>query len=217
MPETMVLMDGRRLVYATSGDKDDAPLVFHHGNPGTCLLGSLFDTVAREQNVRVIAPTRPGYGGSDPADTTLETWATDCEELARHLSLDSFTSAGFSAGGPFALAVAEQLSDRVCAVGLVGAIVPESDGGPLKTLSRVPLALGATLRAVRLVARVRGPEFVLGQFTAEPVDPSTTNAVSQDFRRACRTTGGRSAGEPPVRRRVVVAGSERPDPRVARR
>lgn len=62
-PETMVLPDGRRLAYKTHGDEGGSPLVFHHEIPGTCLLSSLFDTVAREQNVRVIAPTGPGYGG----------------------------------------------------------------------------------------------------------------------------------------------------------
>ncbi|UPM43628.1 alpha/beta fold hydrolase [Halocatena salina] len=188
--ETLVLPDGRRLAYATYGDEDGAPLVFHHGIPGTCFLGSLFENAAREQGSWVIAPTRPGYGESDPHDTTLETWATDCEVLADHLSLDSFAVAGFSGGGPFALAVAEQ-SDRVSAVGLVGALVPENDGGLLETLSRVSPALEATLCVVRWVARVRGPEFVLGQFTGETVDSSTASAVSQDFRRALagRPTG----------------------------
>ncbi len=189
-PETMVLPDGRTLAYATHGREGGVPLVFHHGIPGSSLLGSLLDTAAREQGVRVIAPSRPGYGASDPHDTTLKTWATDCAALADHLSLDSFAVAGFSGGGPFALAVAER-SDRVAGVGLVGAIVPESDGGLLETLSRVPPALGAAFRASEWIARVRSPEFVLRQFTVESVDRETKNTVYRDFRTAL---DGRPAG-----------------------
>lgn len=60
-PETMVLPDGRQLAYSTHGCEDGAVLVFHHGIPGSRVLGSLLETVACEAGVRVIAPSRPGY------------------------------------------------------------------------------------------------------------------------------------------------------------
>lgn len=190
-PETVTLPDGRQLAYATYGCEDGTPFVFHHGVPGSRVLGSLFDSVACERGVRVIAPTRPGYGRSAPFGTTLETWATDCAVLADHLSLDSFTAAGFSGGGPFALAVAEQLSNRVNAVGLVGAIVPENDSGLFETLARVPPVLGTVFRATEWMVRVRGSEFVVRQLTSEAVDPSTENTVYRDFRTALeRETAG---------------------------
>lgn len=179
-PETMGLPDGRTLAYTNYGQPEGEPLIFHHGIPGSCLLGSLLDTAAREAGVCVIVPSRPGYGASDPHETTLATWAADCEALADHLSIGSFAVAGFSGGGPFALAVAER-SERVTAVGLVGSLVPDSDGGLLETLARVPPALGLTFRATNWMARVRGPAFVLGLFTTESVATETERTVHRDL------------------------------------
>lgn len=101
-----------------------------------------------------------------------------------------------------------QSVQRVNAVGLIGAVVPDSDGGLLATLLRVPPALGAVFRASEWIARVRGPEFVLRQFTAETVDTETENIVYRDFRQAL---DGRPAGA--VRETSLFTGEwSLPDP-----
>ncbi|PSP57408.1 hypothetical protein BRC82_00185 [Halobacteriales archaeon QS_1_67_19] len=64
--QTLALPDGRTLTYATYGDDDGAPLVFHHGTPGLRVLDELLSDAARERGVRVIAPDRPGFGGEIP-------------------------------------------------------------------------------------------------------------------------------------------------------
>jgi pimeloyl-ACP methyl ester carboxylesterase len=154
--ESIILPDGRTLAYEIHGDPDGAPLVFHHGAPGSCVLGALFSEAADEHGVRVIAPTRPGYGASDPdPNGTLDTWADDCLTLADHHSHGSFAVTGFSGGGPFALRVAERLPNRVTAVGLVGSLVPGSDGGLFETLAPTPRLLGLTFRASEWMARRR--------------------------------------------------------------
>lgn len=181
--ESVTLPDGRTLTYATYGDEDGAPLVFHHGTPGSRVLGALLSDAARERGVRVVAPDRPGFGGSDPhPEGTPATWADDCAALADHLGLDSFAVAGFSGGGPYALGAADQFSDRVTAVGVVGSPVPESDSNQFGPLIRFPRLLGLSFRAGGLVARYRGPAFVVEQLTDESVSDGTASAVGRDFR-----------------------------------
>jgi pimeloyl-ACP methyl ester carboxylesterase len=183
--ESITLPDGRTLAYGIYGDKNGAPLVFHHGMPGSRVLATLLSEAACKQDVCVIAPTRPGYGASDPdPNRTLDTWANDCVALADHLSLGSFAVVGFSGGSPFALRVAESVPNRVTDVGLIGGLVPGSDGNLFETLARMPRLLGLTFRMSEWLARYRGPEFVVEQLTDEAVADETANTVYQDFRTA---------------------------------
>jgi pimeloyl-ACP methyl ester carboxylesterase len=121
----MTLRDGRRLSYLELGDEGGRPLVYHHGG-----LSSSIDVLpaaphAARVGVRLVAPDRPGIGGSDPQqDRTLEGWATDVGELADHLGLGSFSTMGWSFGGAFAAAVAHELADRVDALVLVASAIP---------------------------------------------------------------------------------------------
>ncbi|OVE83984.1 alpha/beta hydrolase [Natronolimnobius baerhuensis] len=178
------MSDGRTLAYATFGPADGTPLVFHHGTPGSSILGAVLSYAARGQGVRLIAPTRPGYGRSDPyPEGTLETWADDCAELADELGLESFAVAGFSGGGPYALAVADALPERVTAAGIVSAPVPES-AGVFGTLARFPRLLGLAFRASNAFARYRGDEFVVDQLTERSLHDITVRIVGRDFRTA---------------------------------
>ncbi|OLZ42211.1 alpha/beta hydrolase [Natrinema saccharevitans] len=181
--ESISLPDGRTLAFATYGDPDGTPLLFHHGTPGSSHLGALLSEPALARGVRVIAPSRPGYGRSDPdPDGTFETWADDCRALADTLGLESFAVAGFSGGGPHALAVAARHADRVSAVGVVGAPVPAHDGGPFGSLVRFPHLLGIAFRFGAAVARLRGDRFVVDQLTDRSVDDETARVVGRDFR-----------------------------------
>jgi pimeloyl-ACP methyl ester carboxylesterase len=74
-------------------------------------------------DVRLIAPDRPGYGQSDYQPVRRITdWPGDVLELADALSLDRFAVLGISGGGPYAVACAAALTDRVTAVGIVGGL-----------------------------------------------------------------------------------------------
>ena len=186
--ESVTLPDGRTLAYETYGDEDGAPLVFHHGTPGSHVLGAVLSEPARDRGVRVVAPSRPGYAGSDPnPDGETASWADDCEALADALDLRSFAVAGFSGGGPYALGVAAELPERVTGVGLVGSPVPENDAGPFGPLTRVPTLLGVAFRVGRWTARYRGDEFVVDQLTDEPIAEETANVVGRDFRIALKS------------------------------
>ncbi|MFB6136125.1 MAG: alpha/beta fold hydrolase [Halobacteriaceae archaeon] len=184
-PESTTLPDGRTLAYETYGADGGAPLVFHHGTPGSRVLGALLDDAARDRGVRVVAPSRPGYGASDPhPDGTLTTWADDCAALADALGLRTFAVVGFSGGGPHALRVAERHPDRVTGVGVVAGPVPESDDGPFAGLAGFPRVLGAFFRVGEWASRYRGDGFVVRQLTDEAVAEETARVVAEDFRTA---------------------------------
>lgn len=82
-------------------------------------------TIAEKMNARIITTDRPGFGFSDPqrARTFLD-WADDIEELAGHLGIERFGVIGFSGGGPYALACAYKMPDRVTAVSLISSLSP---------------------------------------------------------------------------------------------
>lgn len=114
------LPDGRKLAFAEYGDPDGVPAIYCHGFPGSHLEAGLFDEAAKECQVRVIAADRNGLGQSDPkAGRQLIDWPSDMAALADHLNIDRFLLIGVSGGGPYAIACAHQLADRIEKVILV--------------------------------------------------------------------------------------------------
>lgn len=117
--ETVTVGDGRELAYAEYGDPDGVPVVFVHGMPGSRVSASVARDRKADLGVRVVAPDRPGVGQSEYAGVRpLAAWAEDVNALADALGLGEYGVAGFSAGGPYALAVAAHAPERVtrCAV-----------------------------------------------------------------------------------------------------
>lgn len=148
------LPDGRDLAYAEYGDPGGTPVVACHGVLGSRLTWSLCDEVARERGVRLLAPDRPGFGRSDvQRGRRLLDWPADVRALADHRGVDRFGVAGFSAGGPHALACAHAMPDRVRGVSLVSTVTPPGTRG-----SAAPLH-DAVLSATRFV-----PGFSLAAF-----------------------------------------------------
>lgn len=120
----VTLRDGRRLGYSESGDPHGRPVFFFHGF-GTTRVICPPDEAARELGVRLIAVDRPGIGLSDPMPgRRLLDWPNDIAELGRSLGVGSFSIVGWSGGGPYALACAAALGDRVKSVALVSAPAP---------------------------------------------------------------------------------------------
>jgi pimeloyl-ACP methyl ester carboxylesterase len=64
--------------------------------------------------VRVVTPDRPGYGASSPRlGRTTAGWADDVAAFADHLGVERFVVMGLSSGGPYTVACASLLGDRV--------------------------------------------------------------------------------------------------------
>ena len=123
--ETVRLSDGRHFSYAEFGDPAGEPVFFFHGFPGSRAQAAPTEPVARELGIRVIAPDRPGVGGSDPlSKRTLIDWPADVAGLADALNIEEFSVLGISGGGPYAAACAAVLPERVRAASLVSSVAP---------------------------------------------------------------------------------------------
>jgi pimeloyl-ACP methyl ester carboxylesterase len=144
------LSDGRNLNFFETGFGSGVPVVYCHGAIGTPLNAAVdLEAITRALGIRHISISRPGIGGSDPApERTLLDFAGDVGELADALGLERFAVVGVSAGGPYALAVAHELPERVSQVAVCSSL------SPLSALHRTPgmqrrirLALAAMARA----------------------------------------------------------------------
>lgn len=132
----ITLVDGRTLSWAEYGDPGGAPLVFHHGIPSSRLAAAVLADAALRNQVRLIAPERPGFGYSDPLpNRRIIDWPTDLEQLADHLRLDTFSVTGISAGLPYTLACALHMPDRLDRVSLVSGLGPINDADILEGMS----------------------------------------------------------------------------------
>ena len=120
------LADGRRLTYSETGPQDGVPVLYCHGAIGMPLGRSLdMGAITADLGVRYIAVSRPGVGGSDAAPgRTVVGFADDVRELAEALGLERFAAVGVSAGGPYALALAARLGDRVHRVAVCSSLSP---------------------------------------------------------------------------------------------
>jgi pimeloyl-ACP methyl ester carboxylesterase len=156
------LRDGRRVGFAEFGDPEGRPVVYFHGFPGSRLEAGFGHEVATRVRVRLIGVDRPGYGLSDPKfGRTLIDWPDDVADLARALRIDRFSVLGVSGGGPYALACASKIPDRLHAVGLVGSLGPTDAPGALNGMEPF------NRRGLELVARapwVAGKAFLFGSF-----------------------------------------------------
>jgi pimeloyl-ACP methyl ester carboxylesterase len=124
---TMALGDGRVLAYTDLGVAD-GPLVFYfHGAPSSRLDLVPFDRAFTDQGVRIVSPDRPGYGGSSPQPgRELHDWPTDVAALANHLGRNRFAVMGLSSGGPYVVACAALLPERVAAAAVIAGVTDVS-------------------------------------------------------------------------------------------
>ena len=119
------LPDGRTLAYEDAGDPEGWPVFFFHGAPDSRLARHPDNELAVAAGARLITADRPGYGGSTrrPGRRLLD-WAPEVAALADTLGVERLSVMGWSAGGPYALAVAHRLPDRVAAVALASSPGP---------------------------------------------------------------------------------------------
>ncbi len=177
------LADGRVLACLEMGDPAGSPVLYFHGYPGSRLEGRLAASAARRQGLRLLAPDRPGFGASTfQPGRTIGAWAADVAELADQLGLERFAVVGVSGGGPYALACAARIPERLSRVALVGALGPlgrKRLARDMVAVNRLVLALARRLPflarlAVELAARWirRHPDHHLAHMTAAapPVD-----------------------------------------------
>lgn len=155
--ETLWLRDGRSLGYAEYGTPDGEPGFYFHGHPGSRLEAQFADAAAADAGVRIIAIDRPGYGLSDfqPHRTILD-WPRDVVDAADQLQLTRFSVLGASGGGPYALACAHEIPERITRVGVVSGVGPYAPGSTrgMRWQNRIGFQLGARFPVLaRLIMR----------------------------------------------------------------
>jgi pimeloyl-ACP methyl ester carboxylesterase len=117
--------DGRTLRVYEAGDPSGAPVVVHHGTPGSGLLAEAWSRDARDRGIRLIGFDRAGYGGSSRLPgRDVAAVAADVVAIADGLGLQRFRTWGVSGGGPHALACAALLPDRVVAAATIASVAP---------------------------------------------------------------------------------------------
>ncbi|MGH1420019.1 MAG: alpha/beta fold hydrolase [Hyphomicrobiaceae bacterium] len=126
--EHIILPDGRRLSYRRYGAVDGAPVIALHGTPGFGLKFGFAAKAAADKGMTLICPDRWGYGQTQaPARVarTLADFAIDLEALVDAVGCGRRVGLlAISGGGPFAVATAARLGDRVSSLGLVAPVGP---------------------------------------------------------------------------------------------
>jgi pimeloyl-ACP methyl ester carboxylesterase len=119
---------GRLVAWHQAGEPSGRPLLWFHGGLSSSGEAELLDAAARAAGIRVVALDRPGVGQSSLWDMDrVADWPEVVEACADELAVGRFSVAGWSAGGPYALACAWRLAERIDAVTLVAGVYPVTD------------------------------------------------------------------------------------------
>jgi pimeloyl-ACP methyl ester carboxylesterase len=124
---TIKLPDGRTLGYSEFGAAESGakPLLYFHGGISSRLDIEFAHDYCLENNIRIIAPDRPGIGISAPQPKrSLLDWASDVEHLLDYLKIESLPLLGWSLAGPYVWACAYQLPARFNKISTVGGASP---------------------------------------------------------------------------------------------
>lgn len=117
----MTLADGRQLSWLEQGDTNGAPVIcIHNMLYGVEWPDAAVEAAARRR-IRIISPSRPGFGSSDLAPTVygdklLDTVANDIHQLMDHLGIERAIIAGHVMGALYALRFALRHPSRVAAL-----------------------------------------------------------------------------------------------------
>lgn len=169
---TTRVADDRELGWAEFGHPDGDAVLWFHGTPGACLQvpPSVHDA-ALQRGFRVIAVERPGTGRStDHRYRRVVDFGDDVAVLADGLGLERFAAVGLSGGGPFTLAVAHRLPERVVVANLLGGIGPVRGPDAVLSYTRLLRFAAAPLEVLRTpVGTAIGAVVRLATPVADPV------------------------------------------------
>ncbi|HEX3547769.1 MAG TPA: alpha/beta hydrolase [Mycobacterium sp.] len=168
--------DDRQIGFAEFGDPQGRAIFWFHGTPGARRQIPMEARVfAEQQGIRLIGVDRPGIGSSTPYQyDTVFAFAEDLRTIADTLGVDKMEVIGLSGGGPYTLACAAAMPERVVAAGVLGGIAPTRgadaiDGGamrlgtvmaPVFEVAGAPIRLVAS-RFIRLVRPIAEPALYL--------------------------------------------------------
>ena len=126
----ITLPDGRDLELEVTGPDDAPVLLFHHGTPGGSHQYRGMADEVHAHGHRLVTWSRAGYGASTrrPGRSVADE-VDDARSVLDHLGVDDCLVAGWSGGGPHALACGALAADRVRGVLCIAGVAPyDADG-----------------------------------------------------------------------------------------
>jgi len=158
----MTLPDGRSLAYTDCGAPAGALVVYFHGAPTSRLDLAGLEESFSALGVRAVSPDRPGYGRSSPqAGRGFNDWGRDVAALADHLRVERFAVMGLSSGGPYAVACAALLPERIISAGVIAGVTDMGWPGAWEGYAQLEATLmriGDEAAAVRWCEEHYGPD-----------------------------------------------------------
>jgi pimeloyl-ACP methyl ester carboxylesterase len=179
---TIRVGSGRRLGFATFGGSESSTIVWLHGTPGARRqIPEVARRRAAEFGIRIIGVDRPGTGWSTPHlyESILD-FTADLEIVLDELGVREAAVIGLSGGGPYALATAYAMPERIRVVGVLGGVAPTQGpdaipGGlvgfaarlaPILPSLRMPITM--ILGALTVVVRPVGHQALLAYASVSP-------------------------------------------------
>jgi pimeloyl-ACP methyl ester carboxylesterase len=159
--------DDRQIGFAEFGDPQGRAVFWLHGTPGARRQIPVEARAhAERKHIRLIGVDRPGIGSSTPFQyPNVLAFADDLRTIADTLGINDFAVIGLSGGGPYALACAAAMPERVVVACVLGGVAPtvgaEGIGGGVmgfgsKVAPALPvIGLPLRLAAVGLVQMIR--------------------------------------------------------------
>jgi pimeloyl-ACP methyl ester carboxylesterase len=116
---------GRQLQALICGPGEGLPLVFHNGTPAGLVAFAPMVAAAAARGLRMVLYARPGYGAStpDPGRRVADA-AGDVAAVLDEIGAEHFVTAGWSGGGPHALACAALLPGRCQGAATIAGVAP---------------------------------------------------------------------------------------------
>ncbi len=156
---------GRMLDVLVSGPGHGLPLVFHTGTPGGLVGYGPMVEAAAVRGLRTVLYSRPGYGGSTPKPGRLVAdAAADVAAILDQVGGDQFITAGWSGGGPHALACAALLPGRCLAAASIAGAAPYDtksldwlDGMAKENVAEFSAAVAGEDELTRFLEEAAGP------------------------------------------------------------
>lgn len=126
----LTLPDGRTLDVLVGGAAAGPAIVLHHGTPSDASLWSDWHVDAQRRGARIVSVSRPGYATSSRLlGRDVAAAAADVAAVLDQLGIDEYVTAGWSGGGPHALACAALHPGRCLAAATLAGAAPHGVAG----------------------------------------------------------------------------------------